>query len=109
MRNFDFTGMRTSDTVRRTALAFGLMLIAAGPISCAAVDDDLALASNAKPAKTVVTNVPRSSKIYSYAVASTKAAAPVSAGSKVYYGSAPWICTPSGFGQKSRCFARPAT
>lgn len=107
MRNFDFTGMRTSDTVRRTALAFGLMLIAAGPISCAAVDDDLALAS--KPAKTVVTNVPRSSKVYSYAVASTKAAAPVSAGSKVYYGSAPWICTPSGFGQKSRCFARPAT
>ncbi|MHC2297818.1 hypothetical protein [Rhizobium mongolense] len=108
MRNFDFTGMRTSDTVRRTALAFGLMLIAAGPISCAAVDDDLALASNAKPAKTVVTNVPRSSKVYSYAVASTKAAA-LSAGSKVYYGSAPWICTPSGFGQKSRCFARPAT
>ncbi|ULJ73511.1 hypothetical protein [Rhizobium gallicum] len=108
MRNFDFTGMRTSDAVRRTALVFGLMLIAAGPISCAAVDDDLAVASNVKPAKTVVAKVPRTSKVYSYAVASNKAA-PVSAGSKVYYGSAPWICTPSGFGQKSRCFARPAT
>ncbi|TCU35196.1 hypothetical protein [Rhizobium azibense] len=109
MRNFDFTGMRTSDAVCRTALAFGLMLIAAGPISCAAVDDDLAAASNAKPAKAVVANVARTSKVYSYAVASNKAAAPVSAGFKVYYGSAPWICTPSGFGQKSRCFARPAT
>ncbi|UWU16211.1 hypothetical protein N2599_09625 [Rhizobium sullae] len=105
MRNFDFTGIRTSDAARRTALAFGLMLMAAGPISCAAVDD-LALASNAKPAKTVVAKVPHTSKVYSYSAANGKA--PVSAGAKVYHGSAPWICTPSGFGQKSRCFARPA-
>ena len=24
-----------------------------------------------------------------------------------YLGQAPWICTPSGFGHKSRCFRRP--
>jgi hypothetical protein len=51
---------------------------------------------------------PRVSKAYAYPENHAERPAGVTARAVAYHGSAPYICSPSGFGQKSRCFARPS-
>lgn len=83
------------------ALAATIVLSAIGPISCAVVDTAI-VGSTEK--NVVVASVPHAAKDFADAAEPKTASAKVSAA--VYPGSAPYICSPSGFGQKSRCFAR---
>jgi hypothetical protein len=99
-----FTNMR-GHAAGRAALVFSLALAALMPISCAAVDDGLAPASKSK---SVMNRVQRANKVYTYSAARDDEAAKAHGSLRGYLGSAPWICSPSGFGQKSRCFARPS-
>ncbi|MBX4889496.1 hypothetical protein J2J97_00335 [Rhizobium bangladeshense] len=80
-------------------------LLAIGAAACAVVDDDVAAVAKKN---VVVAETPRVSKAYAYP--ENRAARPATARASVvaYHGSAPYICSPSGFGQKSRCFARPS-
>ncbi|MBX5105335.1 hypothetical protein HJB52_26325 [Rhizobium lentis] len=84
--------------------AWGTTLLAIGPMACSVVGDDIAAVAK----KNVVTvETPRVSKLYAYP--ENRAARPAAVSARVaYHGSAPYICSPSGFGQKSRCFARPS-
>lgn len=83
------------------ALAATIVVSAIGPMSCAVVDTAI-VGSTEK--NVVVASVPHRAKDFAY-TAKPKTA-PTTVGIAVYPGSAPYICSPSGFGQKSRCFAR---
>ncbi|ANM02234.1 hypothetical protein AMC78_CH00074 [Rhizobium phaseoli] len=85
-------------------LAWGTTLLAVGPTGCAVVDDDIPAVAK----KNVIVEAPRVAKAYAYP--ENRAVRPAAASARVvaYHGSAPYICSPSGFGQKSRCFARPS-
>ncbi len=84
-------------------LAGGATFLAIGTTACTVVNDDLALVAKKN---VVVVEAPRVSKAYAYpANRPERPAAPTVR--VAYHGSAPYICSPSGFGQKSRCFARP--
>ncbi|MFC5760196.1 hypothetical protein [Rhizobium sp. GCM10022189] len=82
-------------------LAATVVLSAFGPMSCAVVDPAI-VGSTEK--NIVVASAPRAAKDFPDAAEPKTAPAKVSAA--IYPGSAPYICSPSGFGQKSRCFAR---
>ncbi|PCK79969.1 hypothetical protein [Rhizobium sophoriradicis] len=80
-------------------------LLTVGSTACAVVGDDLAAVAK----KNVVAfQAPRVSTAYAYP--EKRAVRPAATPARVvaYHGSAPYICSPSGFGQKSRCFARPS-
>ncbi|WP_420852307.1 hypothetical protein [Rhizobium mesosinicum] len=83
------------------ALAATIVLSAIGPISCAVVDTAI-VGSTEK--SVLVASVPHAAKDFAYTSGPKTASARVTAA--VYPGSGPYICSPSGFGQKSRCFAR---
>ena len=92
-----------SRRLRLAVCVWGTALLAIGPMSCSAVNDDVAAVAK----KTiVVAAAPRVTKAYAYPA--NRAARPATATAVTYHGSAPYICSPSGFGQKSRCFARPS-
>jgi hypothetical protein len=82
----------------------GTTLVAIGPTACAVVDDDIAVVAKKN---IVMVEAPRVSKAYAYPENHAERPAGVTARAVAYHGSAPYICSPSGFGQKSRCFARP--
>lgn len=84
------------------ALAATIILSAIGPMSCAVVD---AATVGSTEKNVVVARVPHATKAFAYS-AEPKITAPTRAKAAEYPGSAPYICSPSGFGQKSRCFAR---
>ncbi|WP_246778882.1 hypothetical protein [Rhizobium sp. BK650] len=84
------------------ALAAITVLSAIGPMSCAIIDVNT-VGSTKK--SVMVARVPHATKDFAYA-AEIKIAAPARIDAARYPGSAPYICSPSGFGQKSRCFAR---
>ncbi|WP_253958260.1 hypothetical protein [Rhizobium sp. WYJ-E13] len=84
------------------ALAATIILSAIGPISCAVVD---ATTVGSTEKNVVVVRVPHATKALAYGV-ERKIITPTGANATEYPGSAPYICSPSGFGQKSRCFAR---
>ncbi|MDF0695879.1 hypothetical protein PYR71_04990 [Rhizobium sp. MC63] len=86
-------------------LAWGTTVLAVGPTACAVVNDDIAAVAKKN---VVVVETPHASKAYAYP--EDRAVRPAAAPARVvaYHGSAPYICSPSGFGQKSRCFARPS-
>ncbi|ARO21906.1 hypothetical protein CO659_29130 [Rhizobium sp. S9] len=86
-------------------LAGGATLLAIGATACAVVDNDTA--AIAKKNVVVVETTP-ASKAYTYPENRTARPAAARARIVAYHGSAPYICSPSGFGQKSRCFARPS-
>ncbi|MBP2443028.1 hypothetical protein [Rhizobium leguminosarum] len=88
---------------RFAMFAWGTTLLAIGPSGCAVVDDEALVAKKS----IVVVEAPRVSKDYAYSAdrPERRAAATVRV---AFHGSAPYICSPSGFGQKSRCFARPS-
>jgi hypothetical protein len=92
---------------RRLRLAmfiWGTALMAIGQTACTVVDDDIAVVAKKN---IVVVEAPRVSKAYAYPENHAERPAGVTARAVAYHGSAPYICSPSGFGQKSRCFARP--
>ncbi|MBB4235419.1 hypothetical protein [Rhizobium esperanzae] len=81
--------------------AWGTTLVI-GATACTVVNDDMAAI-----AKNNAVEVSRVSKAYTYPA--DRSERPAAATVRVaYHGSAPYICSPSGFGQKSRCFARPS-
>ncbi|ANK83729.1 MULTISPECIES: hypothetical protein [unclassified Rhizobium] len=86
-------------------LAGGATLLAIGATACAVVDDDMAAIAKKNVAVVETTPV---SKTYTYPENRTARPAAARARIVAYHGSAPYICSPSGFGQKSRCFARPS-
>lgn len=85
--------------LRLAMFVWGTALMAIGQTACTVVDDDIAVV-----AKRSIVEAPRVSKAYAY----PENRAGVTARTVAYHGSAPYICSPSGFGQKSRCFARPS-
>ncbi|MBY5762060.1 hypothetical protein HFO06_02875 [Rhizobium leguminosarum] len=87
--------------IRSAMFAWGTALLAIGPTACTAVGDDIAVVAKKNVA---VVEAPRVSKAYAYPANRVERPARTVA----YHGSAPYICSPSGFGQKSRCFARPS-
>lgn len=91
--------------VRSVLFVWGTTLLAIGQTACTIASNDIAAVAKKN---VVVVEAPRVSKAYAYPASSTErpAAAPVRA--VAYHGSAPYICSPSGFGQKSHCFARPS-
>ncbi|MBX4910673.1 MULTISPECIES: hypothetical protein [Rhizobium] len=85
-------------------LAGGATLLAIGATACA-VDDDMAVIAKKN---VVVVETPSVSKAYTYPEKRTARPTAARAHIVAYHGSARYICSPSGFGQKSRCFARPS-
>ncbi|TBY03469.1 hypothetical protein [Rhizobium laguerreae] len=93
-----------SRRIRSAIFAWGTALLAIGPTACTAVGDDIAVVAKKNVA---VVEAPRVSKAYAYPAKRAAHPAGAMARTVAYHGSAPYICSPSGFGQKSRCFARP--
>ncbi|QND41565.1 hypothetical protein HB770_00080 [Rhizobium leguminosarum bv. viciae] len=89
--------------LRLAMFVWGTALMAIGQTACTVVDDDIAVV-----AKKSIVEAPRVSKAYAYPENRAGRPAGVTARTVAYHGSAPYICSPSGFGQKSRCFARPS-
>jgi hypothetical protein len=89
--------------LRLAMFVWGTALMAIGQTACTVVDDDIAVV-----AKRNIVEAPRVSKAYAYPAHRAGRPAGVTARTVAYHGSAPYICSPSGFGQKSRCFARPS-
>ena len=84
--------------------AGGTTLLAIGTTACTVVNDDIAAVAKKN---VVVVEAPRVAKAYAYPA--NRPERPATPTVRVaYHGSAPYICSPSGFGQKSRCFARPS-
>jgi hypothetical protein len=84
-----------------------LVLTAAGPISCAVVNDDTSSIAATSPKQAVVaTKVAHVNKVYGYSAAAKPDAQAIKVRATAYFGTGPYICSPSGFGQKSRCFVR---
>ncbi|MBY3122158.1 hypothetical protein [Rhizobium laguerreae] len=94
-----------SRRIRSAMFAWGTALLAIGPTACTVVDDDIAVVAKKNVA---VVEAPRVSKAYAYPAKRAAHPAGATARTVAYHGSAPYICSPSGFGQKSRCFARPS-
>ncbi|SCB58058.1 hypothetical protein GA0061105_103520 [Rhizobium aethiopicum] len=80
-------------------------LLAIGATACVVIDDNVAAVAKKN---VVIAETPRVSKAYAYPEHRTARPATARARVVAYHGSAPYICSPSGFGQKSRCFARPS-
>lgn len=91
--------------LRLTMSVLGMALLATGSTACTVVDDDIAVVAKKH---IVAVEAPRVSKAYAYRTTRTERPAAATARAVAYHGSAPYICSPSGFGQKSRCFARPS-
>lgn len=91
--------------IRFAMFAWGTTLLAVGSTSCAIVGDDIAVAAEKK---IVVVEAPHVAKAYAYPADRAERPAKTTIDIAAYHGSAPYICSPSGFGQKSRCFARPS-
>jgi len=100
-----------SPLIRRStnaALAFGLILLAGLATSCAVgIDTTTTTAILRQDRVTEVRRtVPRQNRVFAYpAIPAADKIAEVSKPTP-FHGSAPYICSPSGFGQKSRCFLR---
>jgi len=102
-------------TVRRYPVlaACALLATAIGTASCSLVEDNVFKTAAADTSR-IKAKVEPAKKSYGYQKsekASVELVADVSTTPKpvrqVYSGSSPYICSPSGFGQKSRCFLRP--
>jgi hypothetical protein len=89
-----------------TRTTFIAVAYALAPISCTDVlEEPVKLATEKQRSTILAGNVQRQSRLYSYG-AKTSPKVPMRTEVETYYGSAPYICSPSGFGQKSRCFRR---
>nr|WP_262528335.1 hypothetical protein [Agrobacterium tumefaciens] len=102
-------------TVRRYPVlaACALLATAIGTASCSLVEDNVFKTASADTS-TINAKVEPAKKSYGYQKSGKANVVLVADGSTapktartVYSGSSPYICSPSGFGQKSRCFLRP--
>ncbi len=94
--------------------ASALALLTVATASCSVVDDAVSVKAASSDADTVRTRVISSGTSYGYQKSGNDAVRLVADASVVpdvaqptYSGSSPYICSPSGFGQKARCFLRP--
>ncbi|MEI1250174.1 hypothetical protein [Rhizobium aouanii] len=91
--------------IRSAMFAWRMALLAIGPTACTVVGDDIAVVAKKNAA---AVEAPRVSKAYAYPANRAERPVAPTVRTAAYHGSAPYICSPSGFGQKSRCFARPS-
>ncbi|NTE58437.1 hypothetical protein G6M78_25510 [Agrobacterium tumefaciens] len=96
-------------------VAAALAALTFATASCAVVEDAVLIKTASADATTMKTRVAPIRTSYGYdktgnaavtLVADTSSGTP-SISRQSYSGSSPYICSPSGFGQKSRCFLRP--
>lgn len=93
--------------ISRAAVFSGLVAAAFSLASCAAIDETVTTsATQATSHKAAAVKIKRQSRSYAYTTSADRALAPAATRRVTYHGSAPYICSPSGFGQKSRCFLR---
>lgn len=94
--------------------ASALVAVALATASCSIVEDSVFARTATADTTTVKTSVEPVKTSYGYQksvqanpVLVADASASPEASRPTYSGSSPYICSPSGFGQKSRCFLRP--
>ncbi len=82
--------------------------------SCSVVEDVVLIKTASADATTIKSRVAPAKASYGYQKTGNAAVTLVADASDTpavsrhsYFGSSPYICSPSGFGQKSRCFLRP--
>ena len=90
--------------LRLAMFVWGTALMAIGQTACTVVDDDIAVVAKKNIVRSRRRASPRPMPIRKIAPGARPGS---TARTVAYHGSAPYICSPSGFGQKSRCFARP--
>lgn len=87
----------------RAVVFTGLVAAAFSLISCGAIDQSVTTSATSSNLDKKIT---RQSRTYAYSTGSERAVPSRATQPVTYHGSAPYICSPSGFGQKSRCFLR---
>ena len=100
---------------RRSALvAAALVAFTFATASCSVVEDAVLIKTASSDATTIKSRVAPAKASYGYQKTGNAAVTLVADASDTpavsrpaYSGSSPYICSPSGFGQKSRCFLRP--
>jgi hypothetical protein len=107
MQNRNDTIRNAARLIRKGAFLSMLVFAAVGPISCAVVDDNTGSIAAVSPKQAVVaTRVAPVNKTYGYNAPVKPNAEPARIRAAAFFGTGPYICSPSGFGQKSRCFVR---
>ncbi len=99
---------------RLALVAAALATLTFATASCSVVEDAVLIKAASANSATVKTRVAQSKASYGYQKTGNAAVTLVadaadtpSVSRQPSWGSSPYICSPSGFGQKSRCFLRP--
>ncbi len=108
-----FRGGKTVRQCRLALVAGALLTFTFATASCSVVEDAVLTTASASPT-TIKSHVTPARAAYGYQKTGNAAVTLVADASDTpavsrpsYSGSSPYICSPSGFGQKSRCFLRP--
>jgi len=99
---------------RFALVAAALVTFTFATASCSGVEDAVLIKTASSDATTIKSRVAPAKASYGYQKTGNAAVTLVADDSDTpavsrhaYSGSSPYICSPSGFGQKSRCFLRP--
>ena len=99
---------------RFALVAAALVAFTFATASCSVVEDAVLIKTASSDATTIKSRVAPAKASYGYQKTGNAAVTLVADDSDTpavsrhaYSGSSPYICSPSGFGQKSRCFLRP--
>jgi len=99
---------------RFALVAAALVTFTFATASCSVVEDAVLIKTASSDATTIKSRVGPAKASYGYQKTGNAAVTLVADDSDTpavsrhaYSGSSPYICSPSGFGQKSRCFLRP--
>jgi hypothetical protein len=99
---------------RFALVAAALVTFTFATASCSVVEDAVLIKTASSDATTIKSRVAPAKASYGYQKTGNAAVTLVADDSDTpavsrhaYSGSSPYICSPSGFGQKSRCFLRP--
>lgn len=109
---FSIHRLRTADALRKLSLLGGMALVAIVPTACSSVDDEVAGPAPVVTERKTVEKVTRNSRSYAYEKVAVVTASlkmeedSVPATISAPYNRGAWTCSPSGFGQRSRCFLR---
>lgn len=100
--------VRSRATVRTIIKITGLLLLAAAPISCSAVGDGVLIETAQIDRTPIRAKMQSAHKSYAYDRASIMPVSVVDDNivDQPAISGSPYICSPSGFGQKARCFLR---
>lgn len=104
--NRPMSNMVTGVVGRTARVAIALTVVAVFAVACTPMTDTILTSSTVdkRPVK-MVQVVTQTQTSYGYSSDDSARVVKVSA-PRTFHGSAPYICSPSGFGQKSRCFMR---